>query len=372
MNKIFALGVLLVGTPLIAQAADMPSTGHAHVSSMETSTLDHSVSKNIKQDTANMTPASSTQMTGMSSMDHSSMDMPDMDHSSMNHGLMDMPDMDHSSMGHGSSNMASMDHGSMDHSSMNMDDMDHSSMKMDKMQGGKAPADARDPDYSQGRDYGDKAPPEMMGNGVFTAVVFNQLELSRADGKNTGNYDFDGWLGTDWNRIALKAEGDIANSKLEDARTELLWRKPIGIFWNSELGVRQDSGYEKNRSWLALGIKGISPYWVDLDATVYLGKDNRTAFRGEATYDWRILQRLILQPSIEANLYGKTDSENNIGKGLSDIQAGLRLRYELTRQFAPYIGVETTRQFGKTADLLKLAGERTQRTAAVAGVRFWF
>lgn len=277
---------------------------------------------------------------------------------------MDMSKMDHGSM--------NMNDGSMDMSKMDHGSMDMSGMKMGKMQGGLAPADARSPDYSQGRDFGPIPPPEMMGNGMMMSVLFNQLEVTSSHGKTTGGYDIDAWVGSDWNRIALKAEGDTTDSRLTDTRTELLWRKPVDIFWNTELGLRQDSGVGKGRTWLALGLNGISPYWLDLGGTIYIGDENRAALRLEATYDWRITQRLILQPTIETNLYSKDDLERNVGQGFSDLQAGLRLRYEITRQFAPYVGVETLHQYGKTAELVRANNEPTSRTIAVAGVRLWF
>ena len=281
-------------------------------------------------------------------------------------------EMDHSSM--------PMSHGSMDHSgmdmskgSMDMSHMNHGAMNMGSMgKSGKAPLDARSPDYSQGRDFGPIAPPKMMGNGIMSSVLINQLEASSRHGQINSSYDVDAWLGTDWNRLALKAEGEAADSILEEARTELLWRKPVDTFWNTELGVRHDSGKEKRRTWLALGIDGMSPYWIDLGGTLYLANQNRAAVRLEATYDWRITQRVFLQPTVEANLYSKNDAERDIGKGLSDLQAGLRLRYEVRRQFAPYIGVEATRHYGKTADMLRVKGESISNTVAVAGVRIWF
>ena len=301
-------------------------------------------------------------------MDHSNMQMNGMD---MGEGSMDMSGMDMSS--------GSMDHSGMDMSkgSMDMSHMKHGamsmgSMNMGKMQGGKAPPDARSPDYSQGRDFGPIPPPKMMGNGIMGSVLFNQLEVASSQGKINSGYDVDAWVGTDWNRLALKAEGEAADSKLEDARTELLWRKPVDIFWNTELGVRHDSGKEKRRTWLALGINGMSPYWLDLSATAYVANQNRAALRLEATYDWRITQRVILQPTVETNLYSKDDAERDIGKGLSDLQAGLRLRYEVTRRFAPYIGVESTYQYGRTADMLRAKGESTNNAVVVAGVRLWF
>ena len=394
MKKILTLSILMLSLPAFAAEANMDHSG-MDMSSMpgmdmkSPKTLPKALPKTkskvavkpkvIPSPVSKKTPQKTPSM-DMSKMDHGSMDMSkgSMDMSKMDHGSMDMSSgsMD---MGKGSMDMSKMDHGSMDMSkgSMDMSKMDHGSMnmggmKMGKMQGGSAPPDARSPDYSQGRDFGPIPPPEMMGNGMAMSVLFNQLEVANSHGKTEGGYDVDAWVGSDWNRIALKAEGDTSNSTLEDARTELLWRKPVDIFWNTELGLRQDSGARKGRTWLALGFNGISPYWLDLGATLYIGDESRAALRLEATYDWRITQRLILQPTLETNLYSKDDPARDIGKGLSDLQAGLRLRYEITRQFAPYVGVETVRQYGKTADLLRANDEPTSKTVAVAGVRFWF
>ncbi len=323
--------------------------------------MDHGA-MDMRKGTADMAPMDHHAMdmhqgtTDMSHMDHGAMDM--------SQGTTDMSHMDHSTMGmsQGTMDMPSMDHGAMA----------KGTMKMGRMQGGSAPADARSPDYSQGRDFGPIAPPEMMGSGMVMSVLFNQLEVSHSADQTAGNYDVEAWLGSDWNRAVLKAEGTIASHQLADARTELLWRKPVDIFWNSELGLRQDSGAGRGQTWLALGLNGISPYWLELGATAYVADDSRAALRLEATYDWRITQRLILQPTLEANLYSKNDPARDIGKGLSDLQAGLRLHYEVTRQFAPYIGVETRHQYGKTAELLRARHEQVATTTAVAGLRVWF
>ena len=368
MKKILTLSVLMLSLPAFAAETNMDHSGMDMSSmpgmdmKMPSTKTKASVKKKSHPSHISKTSSEKSQPMDMSKMDHGSMDMSDgsmdkskMDHDSMNmgSGSMDMSKMDHGSMntGNGSMDMSKMDHDSMNmgSGSMDMSKMDHGSMnmggmQMGKMQGGSAPANARSPDYSQGRDFGPIAPPEMMGNGMMMSMLFNQLEVASNHGKTIGGYDIDAWVGSDWNRIALKAEGDTTNSKLEDARTELLWRKPVDIFWNTELGVRQDSGVGKGRTWLALGLNGISPYWLDLGATVYFGDESRSALRLEATYDWRISQRLILQPTFETNLYSKDDPARDVGKGLSDVQAGLRLRYEITRQFAPYIGLETVHQ----------------------------
>jgi len=306
---------------------------------------------------------------------------PSRDHSDMpmNHD-MDMSKTDHGSMNMESTPTKVMDHGAMEMNNavpaqtMNHHDMSAMpmTMQMGNMQGGAAPADARSSDYSQGRDFGTIHPPMMMGNDPLMSLAVHRLEWGHSKNSTQGAYEIEGWWGDDWNRAVLKAEGKISDQSLADARTELFWRKPLNTFWNTELGVRQDNGYANNRTWLALGINGISPYWIDLDATFYVRDQSQTALILNAEYDWRITQSWVLQPRLEVSFYGKNDFANDLGQGLSEVQSGLRLRYDINHQFAPYVGIDVNRHYGKTADLMTAKGEQTSQTFAVAGVAFWF
>jgi copper resistance protein B len=282
--------------------------------------------------------------------------------------MEDMPGMDHAAMQSPEQPAMQMDHANGDMAGMQMG---HGhAMAMPTV----APASrsGRSSDYSQGRDFGPIHPPMMMGNDPLYSLKLNRLEWLHSTGLNQGGYAFEGWWGTDWDRAVLKAEGDFDRHSLNDARTELLWRRPLTAFWNTELGIRQDSGNAQDRTWLALGINGIAPYWLDLDVSAYVRDQGQTALIIESDYDWRLTQRLILQPRLEAKLYGKADRVNDLGSGLSELQTGLRLRYELSRQFAPYIGVEATRHYGQTVKFLKQDGEHSAQNAAVAGVMLWF
>ena len=152
-----------------------------------------------------------------------------------------------------------------------------------------------------------------------------------------------------------------------------MWGHALNAYFDTQLGVRLDQYNEgKDRQWLAIGIQGLAPYWFELDVTAYVGDDGRTAFSAETEYELLLTQRLILQPRAELNLYGKDDLDNRLGSGLSDLALGLRLRYEFSRQFSPYIGVEWTDTYGDTADYRRAAGEDTSGTQFVAGLRFWF
>jgi copper resistance protein B len=119
-------------------------------------------------------------------------------------------------------------------------------------------------------------------------------------------------------------------------------------------------------------VKGLAPYWFEVDATAYVGPSGRTALGLKAKYDILLTQKLYLQPSVEVNFYGKDDKHWGIGSGLSDGTAGLRLKYEVTRQFVPYVGVEWSSKFGKTADYARTEGDSKQETRFVAGLSFRF
>ncbi len=152
----------------------------------------------------------------------------------------------------------------------------------------------------------------------------------------------------------------------------MLWGHAIAAYWDTQLGVRYDSGEGPNRSWLAFGVQGLAPYSFEVEATAYLGDSGRSALRLDASYELLITQKLILQPRIEANIYGKRDPDRRLGSGLSDVSAALRLRYEFRRELAPYIGIEWVRKYGETGDLTRAAGEDANDTRFVAGLRFWF
>lgn len=254
--------------------------------------------------------------------------------------------------------------------------MDHGEMKA---QGGSAPADARDPHaYSDGFSltsgpYAQSGPRQLKlaDEHSFWAVLGDRFEYQ--EDSETTVYDLQAWYGTTYDRLVIKAEGDFADGILEESSTDLLWGHALNAYFDTQPGVRLDQYDEgKDRQWLALGLQGLAPYWFELDVTAYVGDNGRTALAAEAEYELLLTQRLILQPRAELNLYGKDDPDNGLGSGLSDLALGVRLRYEFSRQFAPYIGVEWTSTYGDTADYRRAAGDDRSDTQVVAGLRFWF
>ncbi len=246
-------------------------------------------------------------------------------------------------------------------------------MSMSGMQGGSAPPNARSPNYSDGYTYGPMRGLDMHDNPALGMLRLDQLEYVHSRGGGNGwAIDGQAWYGRNFNKLWLEFEGNGAAGRLEDLRTEALWSHAVSAFWNTQLGVRHDFGVGPGRTWAAFGIQGLAPYWFDTEAEFYVGPGGRTAARIQVEYEILFTQRLILQPELEANWYGQDDPQRGIGSGLADADVGLRLRYEITRQFAPYVGVVWRQQFGRTADFARAHGQPPDDLQFVAGIHLWF
>lgn len=285
------------------------------------------------------------------------------------------PDMprDHGQVKHDSSmpGMQGGDSGMKNMPGMQQDSMPQ--MEMGPMQGGRPPADARDPDaYAGGMPRMPMPGMDMADDQRFGRVLVNELEYSDGRRDRGQNLDLEAWYGGDYNKLWLKAEGERRGGRLDTFQTEALWDHTIAAFWSTQVGLRHDTGLGPTRNWLAFGVQGLAPYWFETEATAYVGSRGTLAARVEVRYEVLFTQRLILQPRLEANFYSKNDPERGIGSGLSDLEVGVRLRYEVTRHVAPYIGVVWMRKFGNTAAYARQAGERVRDTQLVAGVRLWF
>ncbi|HSD16550.1 MAG TPA: copper resistance protein B [Thermomonas sp.] len=184
------------------------------------------------------------------------------------------------------------------------------------------------------------------------------------------------WFGHDRGRLWLRSEGERDSGHGTEASIEAMWGKPVSAWWDLLAGVRHDIANDRlghdGQDWLALGVQGLAPYKFEVQATAYLGEHGQSMLQAEAEYELLLTNRLILQPRIEATAHGQNDAARGIGSGLGEVDAGLRLRYEIRREFAPYIGVERAFRFGRTADFARAAGEAAHDTRWVAGVRFWF
>lgn len=209
--------------------------------------------------------------------------------------------------------------------------------------------------------------------GLLWYFEAEQIEVRAGGGDETLNWDAQGWVGGDFNRLWLKTEGEYAiDGSLEQAELQVLYSRLITPFWNLQAGARYDARPEPTRGFAALGLQGLAPYVFEVDAAVFLSHEGELSARLEAEYSLLLTQRLILQPSAELNLAAQEVEELGSGAGLSDVELGLRLRYEIVREFAPYVGVSWERKVGETADLARRSGEDVDTVKFVAGVRFWF
>lgn len=233
-------------------------------------------------------------------------------------------------------------------------------------------ATERSPDYSDGIGYTHMPGMDMRDDSALAKVMVDRLETFHGRDGNGQQWEMQAWYGNDIDKLWLRSEGERTAGTLEDVDIELLWSHAVAAFWNTQLGVRHDFGEGPSRTWAAFGIQGLAPYWFEVQATAYVGPSGRTAARLNVGYELLFTQRLILEPELEANLYGKDDPARGIGSGLSDMKFGLRLRYEIRRRFAPYVGIAWTHRFGNSADYARADGKPVTDRKWVAGLRLWF
>lgn len=218
-------------------------------------------------------------------------------------------------------------------------------------------------------------PPALGGHTVHdkpitTFILFDQLEWQGTGGGPS--FENDSWIGGDLHRVWIRAEGDSEGGRLETAQAHVLYGRSFSRWWDVVVGARQDFRPGPAQTWMAFGIQGLAPYWFEVEATGYVGQDWRTHARFEVEYELLFTNRLILQPLLEVEIYGKADPERRIGAGLSSAETGLRLRYEFRREFAPYVGVTWDRKLFGTSDRAEAAGEETSSVRFALGVRAWF
>jgi copper resistance protein B len=279
---------------------------------------------------------------------------------------------DHSQMDH-----RQMDHSQMSHEPVNHGDMNHDGMPHPPATGVPPEQQQRPPvptirDADRAAAFPDLPPHAMHQGGSNFLFLADQLEWQDADEGSTLAWDISGWYGGDIDRLAFRSEGERTNGHTEEAELQLLWSHAIGPWWETVTGVRQDFKPGSPQTWAAFGVQGMPLFGLETEATAFLGEGGQSALRLEAEYDILLTQRWVLQPTAELNLYGRNDEVRGVGSGLSDANLGLRLRYEISRQFAPYVGVTWNRAYGNTADLLRDEDEDLSDTRLVAGVRFWF
>ncbi len=204
--------------------------------------------------------------------------------------------------------------------------------------------------------------------------IFNMIktELDYApqdDGLFTWNVD--GWIGGDDERVWLRSEGDMPDGKIEDAEAQVYYGWNVATFWDALVGLRQD--FEStNETYFAVSAVGLAPYFFETEASLFVSTEGDVSLRLEQSFDIQVTQKLIAEPYLEANLFAQDVPERDVGAGLSDVEAGLQLRYEITRKIAPYIDGVWSRKIGETASLARAAGDDPEDITVRLGLRFWF
>lgn len=204
-------------------------------------------------------------------------------------------------------------------------------------------------------------------------IMGDRLEWQDTGDDGTILWNVKAWYGGDINKLYIKSEGEfsLGEDEFEDAEVQALWSRAVSPFWDLQAGVRYDLE-PTGRTHAVLGIQGLAPYWFEVNAASFLSTDGDLSVRVEVEYDLRFTQRLTLQPRAEVEFSAQDIPELAIGSGLTGTDLGLRLHYEVRREFAPYIGVEWQKNYGDTADFVRGSGGDPDKVLGVIGVRTWF
>lgn len=201
-----------------------------------------------------------------------------------------------------------------------------------------------------------------------------RLEFRTNQGDPLLLWDAQAWYGGDIDKAWIKTEGEyrLDDGGFEEAELQALYSRAITAYFDLQVGLRHDFRPGPSRSFAVIGVQGLAPYWFEVDAAAFLSEDGDLSLRLELEQDLLLTQRLILAPRLELNIAFQDSPRQGIGRGLSGADAGIRLRYEFDRRFAPYIGISWSRKLGDTADFARAEGEDTGGASFVAGMRLWF
>jgi copper resistance protein B len=212
----------------------------------------------------------------------------------------------------------------------------------------------------------------MLENPFDHSLRVDELESQQADGDDVLAWKAHAWVGRSFDKLAIRTEGEQRGGATERAELQLLWSHTIARWWDIVAGARMDFQPAPSRTWAAVGVEGIAPYRFDVEATAFIADGGDSAARVEATYELLITQRWILEPRLEVEWYGQDEPARGLASGLARSEGGLRLRYEIRREVAPYVGVVSERRYGGSEDLARAAGEDPHDTRFVAGIRLRF
>jgi copper resistance protein B len=214
-------------------------------------------------------------------------------------------------------------------------------------------------------------PMPVMDSERFAFLLVDRLEYRAKSGEDGWAWRAEGWYGGDRYRFWVKSEGEgERRGPAERTDVQALIARRISPYWHLQAGVRQEPRPTPSRTTGVLALQGLAPYWFNVEASAFFS--NGVLGRLEAEYDQLLTQHWIVQPQVEANFSSFSDPGRGIGSGMTDLELGLRLRYEIRREFAPYIGLTSIRKFGETAELARAAGGGVRQNAVVVGLRVWY
>lgn len=269
------------------------------------------------------------------------------------------------------------DHSQMDHGAMDHSQMGHGAVSDDAV--GDDPPPAAPTDHAAERFY---SPEEMAaargqlrrehGGAIVSNLMVDAAELQFGDDETAFHWEGEGWIGGDIRRFVFKSEGEAGEDDVERAEGQALYSRAIGPYFDLQAGVRYDIEPSSNRAYAVLGFEGVAPYWFETTGALFVSDEGEVSARLEGSYDARLTQRVILQPRAEINFSADDVPELETGAGVTDVELGLRLRYDVTRTLAPYVGVSYETTLGDTADYARADGEEVSDTRLLFGVRARF
>jgi len=236
-------------------------------------------------------------------------------------------------------------------------------------------AEIQSPPGTVGRNW----PAPIEDRQLFGFLLVDQLEYRvNNDTDNTARWDVQAWYGGDYNRLWVKTEGEwrTGGERGGEAEVQALYSRLIAPFWDFQIGLgyEQLSGadFDRGRGFAVIGLQGLAPYWFEFEPALFISQDGDVSIRLTTTYELLLTQRLILQPRLDFDVALQSVEDFGVGEGVNSVGLGLRLRYEITREFAPYVGIQWQRRFGETADIAERDGGEVEDLALVFGVRLWF
>nr|WP_166769111.1 copper resistance protein B [Xanthomonas arboricola] len=370
--------------PSAQQSAEAMQMEHAQMQHAQHSST---ASANAADSTPAQRPVQADVSAAPTSMHHAGMQHADVQHAAhqtsanpqLDHTRQSQADSDHDAMDHASMDHASMQHGQQ-HGAMDHSDMEHAPHAEAVTQTPASPGTGAlprtpIPELTAEEIAAAFAPLQhhaMHAPGINHYVLLDRLEAFDTTRGSGQDWEARAWIGGDIDRLWLRSEGERQDGRTQAASVEAFYGHAISPWWDLLVGARQDIGADEHRSWAAFGVQGLAPYKFETEATLYVGSGSRAALRLEGEYEVLLTNRLILQPRVEADIALTDDGRRGVGSGLEQVEVGLRLRYEITRRFAPYIGWVHSRSFGDTARRAAIDDEPARDSRFVAGLRIWF